>query len=50
MRQVPAGIGHHSSPTVHDMVSPLRLHELLGRVPAVAIESGAETDGSWVTP
>ena len=50
MRQVPAGIGHHSSPTVHATVWPLRSQVLLGRVPAMSIESGAETDGSWVTP
>jgi hypothetical protein len=32
------------------MVSPVRLHELLGACAVVPIESGAETVGSWVIP
>jgi hypothetical protein len=47
---VPAGIGHHSSPTVQTIASPLRPHELLDPFSVVAIASGAETDGSRVTP
>ncbi len=45
-RHLPAGIGHHSSPTVQ--VTPTRptLHPLLGPTGTVLIASGADTDGS----